>query len=96
MQFAHTVLSLDVMFGTLLVSLSLQMNCSFFSTVHTDSPTQGTSIQEQGLDRSGSKTAILDVCVCITAHTVNCGRKNDFNPKPDSTVLSILATLLCL
>jgi len=97
MQFAHTVLITRChVWHSFDISLSLHMNCSFFSTVHTDSPTQDTSVQEQRLDHFLSKTVILDVCMCITTHTVNFGRKSDFNPKPDSTVLSILATLLCL
>ena len=44
-----------------------------------DSPTQGTSMQAQGLDPSGSKTVILDVCVCITTHTVDRDIEINFN-----------------
>jgi len=61
-----------------------------------DCPTQDTSIQAQGLDHAGSKTVTLDVCVCVTAHTVNSGIEINFNQKRDSIILSILATLLHL
>jgi hypothetical protein len=50
----------------------------------------------QGLDPTGSETAMLAVFVCITAHIVNSGIEMNLNQKYVSITLSILRTLLYL
>jgi hypothetical protein len=62
-----------------------------------DSPTQDTSIQPQGLDPSGSETAVLRfMCAHITTHTVKSGIEMNLNQKHVSIALSILGTVLYL
>ena len=54
----------------LLIQKSTSLHSTFLHRTHNSA---------QGLDPSESKTSILDICICVTTHTVNNNTSVNFN-----------------
>jgi len=82
------------MFGTLLIPLSVHMNCSFFSTAHTRLSYTRHNNTSTGTWSFWIKSVVLDISVCVTIYIVNSSTEINFKQIHDSMILFILATLL--
>jgi hypothetical protein len=53
-------------------------------------------MQHRDFDPSGSKSSILDVCICVTTHVANKNTSVNLNQECVSTILAIVSMLLHL